>query len=54
MSYNELIAKRAERDAKEQAKVKGKVKRGRKIFTPEAEEIVTGKEIYCRKHKSIV
>lgn len=53
MSYEEPIAKRAERDAKDQAKAKGKVKRDRKNFTPEAEEIVAGKENLSRKRKSI-
>ena len=53
MSYKELIARRAERDIKEQAKAEGKVKRGQKSSSPEAEEIVTGNEIRGRKLKSM-
>ena len=35
MSYEDLVAKRAEREAKEQNKAKGKRKRGRKRKSPE-------------------
>lgn len=35
ISYNDLVAKRAEREAKEQNKAKGKRKRGRKRKSPE-------------------
>ena len=53
MCYKEFIARRAERDTKEQAEAEGKVKRDQKSSTPEAEEIVTGKEIRGRRLKSI-
>jgi hypothetical protein len=52
MNFEELAAKRAERDAKEQAKAEGKGKRGRKPKTaPEAED-TAGKGKPGRKRKS--
>jgi hypothetical protein len=47
MSFEELAAKRAERDAKEQAKAEGKGKRGRKPKTaPEAEDTAGKRETW--------
>jgi hypothetical protein len=54
MSYKDLVVKRAEREVKEQAKAKGKEKRGRKRKSLiEAEGLEPGKGKRGRKRKSL-